>query len=260
MIKNENYITIQGWMINELKLKGNDLIIYAIIYGFSQTEGTKFTGSLNYLVSATNSSRNTVIRSLKMLIEKELIIKQTFDKNGVKFNEFSVPSAKMIPGWCQNGTTPSAKMAPNNIDNNTSNNIDIETVKNTTPSEQHNSNSSAVVSSSSGSCTDVVGSKGGSRGGGRRRRTFVKPTIDEVRKFCEVEGLNLVDAYKFWKYYEDWEWTWYDSKSGGRKPLENWKRAVRGWQDREEKRIKEQAEKNKPVQIKPGCSWEDANL
>ena len=36
MVKNENYLVIQGWMITELKLKGNELLIYAIIYGFSQ--------------------------------------------------------------------------------------------------------------------------------------------------------------------------------------------------------------------------------
>ena len=35
-MKNENYITIQGWMVNELKLTGNDLICYALIYGFTK--------------------------------------------------------------------------------------------------------------------------------------------------------------------------------------------------------------------------------
>ena len=49
MIKNENYITIQGWMINELGLKGNSLIIYANIYGFSQNNDCEFIGSANYL-------------------------------------------------------------------------------------------------------------------------------------------------------------------------------------------------------------------
>ena len=143
----------------------------------------------------------------------------------------------------------------------TTNNTDYtKTTETKNPSEQPNS--SAVVSSSVCSA-DVVRGNGESKGGGRRRRRpLVKPTIDEVKKFCEVEGLNLVDAYKFWKYYEDWEWTWYDSKSGSRKPLENWKRAVRGWQDREEKRIKEQSEKNKlsKVYIDPEYSWEKANL
>ena len=33
MYNNQFYI-IQGWMVNELKLKGNELICYAVIYGF----------------------------------------------------------------------------------------------------------------------------------------------------------------------------------------------------------------------------------
>jgi len=40
-----------------LGLKGNDLIVYAIIYGFCQTPGHKFNGSLAYLQEWTNSSR-----------------------------------------------------------------------------------------------------------------------------------------------------------------------------------------------------------
>ena len=27
MVKNENYITIQGWMVNKLQLKGNALMV-----------------------------------------------------------------------------------------------------------------------------------------------------------------------------------------------------------------------------------------
>ena len=34
----DNYINIQGWMRTDLDLKGNELLVYAIIYGFSQTE------------------------------------------------------------------------------------------------------------------------------------------------------------------------------------------------------------------------------
>ena len=33
-IKDENFIMIQGWMVNMLNLKGNELLVYAIIYGF----------------------------------------------------------------------------------------------------------------------------------------------------------------------------------------------------------------------------------
>ena len=72
-VKNENYIVIQGFMINELKLKNNELLVYAIIYGFSQNEGQVFSGSLQYLADWTNSTRNGVSKNLKSLVDKGLL-------------------------------------------------------------------------------------------------------------------------------------------------------------------------------------------
>ena len=48
-VQSENYITIQGFMRTELHLTGNDLLVYAIIYGVSQDGESKFSGSLQYL-------------------------------------------------------------------------------------------------------------------------------------------------------------------------------------------------------------------
>ena len=33
-ISSDNYVVVQGWMCNELDLKGNDLLVFALIYGF----------------------------------------------------------------------------------------------------------------------------------------------------------------------------------------------------------------------------------
>lgn len=75
MIKNENYVQISGWMVSELKLKGNELLIYAVIHGFSQDGKSDFHGGLNYLAEWTNSTKQGVIKSLKSLVEKKLVIK-----------------------------------------------------------------------------------------------------------------------------------------------------------------------------------------
>ena len=78
----ENFITIQGWIVIDLNLKGNELLIYALIYGFCQDKESKFQGSHKYISKWINSSKNTVIKSLKSLMEKELIIKhETRRKN-----------------------------------------------------------------------------------------------------------------------------------------------------------------------------------
>jgi len=88
-MKNENYIQIQGWMINELKLSGNELICYAIIYGFSQDGETKYNGSSSYLSKCMNCSKPTVFKTLKSLIEKGVLIKTDIYNNGVKFCQYS---------------------------------------------------------------------------------------------------------------------------------------------------------------------------
>ncbi len=83
-IKDDNYLTIQGWQINQLGLKGNELIIYAAIYGFTQAEGQWFTGSQQYLADWTNSTTRGVRKALASLEEKGLLL---IAKNG-KSNKY----------------------------------------------------------------------------------------------------------------------------------------------------------------------------
>lgn len=84
-VKDENHIVIHGWMINELKLKNNELLIYAIIYGFSQTENQRYIGSRQYLADWTNSTKQGVDKCLKSLLNKKLIDKQETYINNIKF-------------------------------------------------------------------------------------------------------------------------------------------------------------------------------
>ena len=143
-VADKNYIVIQSFMVSELGLKGNELMIYAIIFGFSQTTGQAFHGSLSYLESWTNSTRHTVISSLKSLVEKGLIEKEAQTINGVKYCSYRAKtstdeaqevvqklhggSAKIAQEVVQKLHGGSAKIAPNNIlynivDNIVDNNI-----------------------------------------------------------------------------------------------------------------------------------------
>ena len=75
MISDGTYITIQGWMRTDLKLSGNELIVYAIIYGFSQKQQGEFTGSAQYLADWVGCTRRTVMTILKKLVEEKFISK-----------------------------------------------------------------------------------------------------------------------------------------------------------------------------------------
>ena len=87
-VNRENYVTIQGWMLTDLNLKGTELMIYAIIFGFSQEIGQTFRGSQQYLADWSNTTTRSVRNALTSLVEKGFLEK--FEKviNNVTFAEY----------------------------------------------------------------------------------------------------------------------------------------------------------------------------
>lgn len=96
-MKDSNYITIQGWMINQLKLKGTELMAYAIIYGFSQDEQSVFSGTLGYLSECAGVSKQAMCATLKKLVEKNLIIKIEKIVNGVVLYDYKAVQKTLTP-------------------------------------------------------------------------------------------------------------------------------------------------------------------
>lgn len=180
----ENYIALQGWMIRDLNLKGNELIIYACIYGFSQAENQVFSGSLQYLADWTNSTKQGVVKSLKSLTEKGYIIKTDKIINGVKFCEYHATKLNEVLNKVeypmQQSLTGGIKQSsPNNIAlNNILNNIkDIILYLN-----------------------DKLGSKYSYKS---------KKTQDCIKaRFNEIDGLTVEDFYTVIdKQYNKWNGT-----------------------------------------------------
>ena len=129
-VKDTNYLQIQGWMVSKLGLKGNSLLIYAIIYGFSQDGHNMFKGTMNYLAQWTCSSKESVRQILNKLCDAELIIKQVEYINNVKFVYYRTNLEK-VGGYTTLLTNPPNKVVEgiqeswviNNINNNISDSI-----------------------------------------------------------------------------------------------------------------------------------------
>lgn len=123
VINNENYYVVQGWMRTELGLSGNALSIYAIIYGFSQVAHQEFTASINYLCEWLGVSRPTVINTLKDLVDKGYLTKESEEKNNIIYNRYTavVPdfttSQKILLGSKNSLLGGSKNSLPNNINN-----------------------------------------------------------------------------------------------------------------------------------------------
>ena len=114
------FLVIQKWMLTKLNLKSTELLVYAIIYGFSQDGQGECWASLDYFLLWTGASRRSVIRAINSLEEKGLIKRRrrvgTTSALRVVLEKTSRSkgSAKMTQGG--------AKMTPNNKEYNKTNN------------------------------------------------------------------------------------------------------------------------------------------
>ena len=137
-IKNENYYQVSGWMLNELQLKGNELLIYAIIYGFTQSNNC-YSGGLSYLEEFTGATKPTVIQVIKNLVAKKLLEKESVKtekgicniyqavKNFDLVKNFNQGGKETLPDEVKNFNQGGKETLPNN---NTYNNINTNNTHN----------------------------------------------------------------------------------------------------------------------------------
>ena len=86
--KKQSYISLLDWMVEKYHLKGNELIAYALIYGFSQDGESEYKGSYAYLCKWLGVDRATAIRILKRLESKGLLTKRQTLANGKVANQW----------------------------------------------------------------------------------------------------------------------------------------------------------------------------
>lgn len=112
--KIDNYITVPGFAIVELGLSGNELLCYSLIYGFTQDNETEFRGSLNYVASALNVTKQNAKKIIDRLIDRGLIEKREMFFSGVKFCHYVANRhgvTEIATGRYQNNNTGVAEIA-----------------------------------------------------------------------------------------------------------------------------------------------------
>ena len=164
MVKDENYIQISGWMVSKLELKGNALLAFAIIYGFSQDGESEFPGSIGYMCDWRNVSRPTVSNALDELVKKKLIIKTQIERNRVKFNTYKVnlPLVKKLCGGSKEILQGSKKTLqggrqetlPNNTNIKNTNNIPKDNTRENTE-EKKSADYQMIVNAFNETCTSL---------------------------------------------------------------------------------------------------------
>lgn len=104
-----------GWMVTDLRLKGNELLVYALVYGFCQDGGSEFTGSVSYIQEWTGMTYRGALNILQSLVAKGLLIKRDIVENRVKLCHYeAVPPSEKISEGMKKFHHPSEKISDNN--------------------------------------------------------------------------------------------------------------------------------------------------
>ena len=120
-----------------LGLKGLQLELYAIIYGFSQDSAGAFYGTLSYLEELTGFNKRTIIYNLNEMAEKGLIVKeQEIISNMIRNKYICTPrtgSEESARGGVKNLHGGGEIISPNNKDYNKDINIKENNISSISP-------------------------------------------------------------------------------------------------------------------------------
>lgn len=94
---NGQALTIQGWMVECGLLERNELLIYAIIYSYSQGGQGIYYGRKSYLMKWTGYKIRQVRNILLSLENKKLIKREKMIKSGVEYVCYSIVLDKIKP-------------------------------------------------------------------------------------------------------------------------------------------------------------------
>lgn len=128
-MRETDYISIQGWMVN-LGLSQTEVLVYATIHGFTRDQKHWFTGSVKYLSEWASCSTRSVIRALRSLEEKGLLITKSEDGKENSYQAKIPTTKKCKQNPCQNvmGPLTICPQTPDNLSLYT-NDINIKNIE-----------------------------------------------------------------------------------------------------------------------------------
>lgn len=224
------YTIVPEWASKNLKLSGNELMLFSYIYGFSQDEGSCCYSTSKEISDLLCISKRSVFNILESLINKNLIVRVELNISGLKAVGYRVNNERIDeiedeylcnfirdekPSFlsaikCEKFS--SNDNIKNNINNNISSNINSEINLSSVNSE--NNKEKENISKPIG--LSICFTK-------EKQKRFVKPSFKEVEAYIREQNYDI-DAHTFFDYYESCGWT-----VGKNKPMKDWKASVRYW-------------------------------
>lgn len=88
-MKKNDYILIQAQMISDLHLKGNELLVFALIHGYTKGGSNACRASLNYIANWIQTGKSAVIKAINNLEEAGYVNRHEYLEGKVKCVEYT---------------------------------------------------------------------------------------------------------------------------------------------------------------------------
>ena len=188
----------QGWMIEDMELYGNELIIYSILNSIGQTPGASYYGSKKYLGKFVGSTR-TAIRVLNSLIEKGYVKKRVISGRKTEYIALVVKKKNR-----------SSKKESDNL-SVTNCHSDCDNLSH----QYKNKYINKYIKKDRKKDPDSLPDKPNI------------PSLEEVQAYAAEMNLKI-NPVKFYEYYQEKKWI---KKNG--EPVKSWKLTMCRWSDQE---------------------------
>ena len=220
LIGRNHYFTVHGYAILDLNLKGNEIIIYSIIAGFSSSDNGYFTGSRQYLADWCNSTVRGVQKVLNSLVERGYIEKKVEKKGAIKHCYYrTVDIDTILTNKEEKGTKFTRTGEQSSLSEGT---------KFTRTGEQSSHNSivdnkeDSIVYSRPQSQLEKVGNNITESNTHTPSSKSSIPTLSECEQYAKEKEYDL-DVERFYNYYDALGWL----VKGN--PVTNWKALLTNW-------------------------------
>lgn len=202
-VNNTDGFVFHGWMVNELHLTGGDLLAFALVHQFSQSDAGIYTGNTEYLSAWTGWSENTSRKHLARLVELGLIQEVRGRKNNSPFCHYKLSDEFYEKHPAKIEGSP-RKIYP----------VKITEDPESTPQKLRGENNNKKK-------TNIP--------------PLIPPTVQEVAEY--VRSRKFRDPEGFAEYYVTFnnnrQWI-----GGNGKPVQNWKNnIISNWEPRDKDRV-----------------------
>ena len=101
-MKRNDYINIQAPMIVDLHLKGNDLLIFALIHGYTKDGKNTCRASLSYMAEWLCTDKAAVSKIIARLVKEGFVNKLEYYEGGVKCYEYTTNYEALLAKKAEN--------------------------------------------------------------------------------------------------------------------------------------------------------------